>query len=46
LHFDAGGCEELTDLGGMLNDIQRHAADGQSEQHAVVPMGARQLPGS
>src|SRR5262245_54169603 len=42
LHFDAGGGEELTDLGRVLNDVQRHAADNYSEQDAVVSMGVRE----
>jgi hypothetical protein len=45
VHFDARGGEELTDLGGVLNDVQRHAADKHSEQHAVVAMGAREWSG-
>jgi len=44
LHCDARGCEELTDLGGVLNNVQRHAADNHREQHAVVSMGARKWP--
>jgi hypothetical protein len=31
LHFDAGGGEELSDLGGVLNDVQRDAAHNHSE---------------
>ena len=45
MHCDARGGEELTDLGGVLHDVQRHAADNHSEQHAVVTMGAREWPG-
>ena len=40
MHSDARCGEELTDLGGMLNDMQRHAADKHPEQHAAVSMGA------
>src|SRR5215472_8619570 len=43
-HFDARGGEELTDLGGVLNDVQRHAADNHSVQRAVVSMGGRKWP--
>ena len=35
---------ELTDLGGVLNDVQRHAADNHREQHAVVAVGGRKWP--
>jgi hypothetical protein len=45
LHFDAGGSEELADLGGVLKDVQRHAADNHAVQHAVVSMGVREWPG-
>src|SRR5215467_7744102 len=44
LHCDARGGEELTDLGGVLNDVQRHAADNHREQHPVVSIGARKWP--
>ena len=44
MHCDARSGEELTDLGGVLNDVQRHAADNHREQHAVVSMGARKWP--
>jgi hypothetical protein len=40
LHFDARGGEELTDLGCVLYDMQRHAADNHSDQHAMVSMAA------
>jgi hypothetical protein len=45
LHCDARGGEELTDLGGVLNDVQRQAADNHRVQHAVVAMGAGKRPG-
>src|SRR5262249_26781506 len=45
LHCDARGGEELTDLGGVLDDVQRHAAHHHREQHPVVSMGARKWPG-
>ena len=35
-HFDSGGSEELADLGGVLNDVQRDAADDHSVQHAGI----------
>jgi hypothetical protein len=44
LHCDARGGEELTDLGGVLNDVQRHAAGNHREQHPVVSMRARKWP--
>jgi hypothetical protein len=44
LHCDARDGEELTDLGGVLNDVQRHAADNHREHHAVVSMGVRKWP--
>ena len=44
LHFDSGGSEELADLGGMFKDVQRHAADNHSVEHAVVSMGGREWP--
>ena len=40
LHCEARRGEELTDLGGVLNDVQRHAADNHRVQHSVVSMGA------
>jgi len=43
--LDAGAGEELTDLGGVLNDVHRDAADKHSEQRVVVSMGAREWPG-
>ena len=45
LHFDSSCSEELADLGGVLNDVQRDAADNHSVQHAVVSMGVRKWPG-
>ena len=44
LHFDSGGGQELADLGGVFKDVQRHAADNHSVQHAVVTMGGREWP--
>ena len=44
-HFDSGGGKELTDLGGVLNDVQRKAADNLSVRHAAVSMGIREWPG-
>src|SRR5258705_8620499 len=44
LHCKARGGEELTDLGGVLNDVQRHAADNHREQHSVVSMRAWKWP--
>src|SRR5262245_52108275 len=44
LHCEARGGEDLTDLGGMLNDVQRHAADNHREQHSVVSMRAWKWP--
>ncbi len=43
-HLDPGGGEELADLGGVLDDVQREAADDHAVQHAVVSMGARERP--
>src|SRR6185312_16581454 len=37
-HLDSGRSKELADLGGVLNDVQRKAADDLCVQHAVVPM--------
>jgi len=31
LHCEARDGEELTDLGGVLNDVQRHASDNHRE---------------
>src|SRR5262249_30870447 len=45
LHCAARGGEELTDLGGVLNDVQRHAAGNHHEQHSVVSMRAGKWPG-
>ena len=44
MHCDASRGEELTDLGGVLNHVQRHAADNRREQHPVVSMGAGKWP--
>ncbi len=44
LHFDASGGEELTDLGCVFNDVQRHAGDNHSEQGAAVSMCTREWP--
>ena len=44
MHCDARSGEELTDLGGVLNNVQRQAADNHREQHPVVSMGAREWP--
>src|SRR5271165_3076853 len=40
LHLDTGGGEELSNLRGVLNHVQRNAADNHAEQRAVVSMGA------
>lgn len=42
MHFDSGGGEELADLRGVLKDVERHAADNHSMEHAVVTMGGRE----
>src|SRR5215475_10634504 len=34
----------MTDLGGVLNHVQRHAADNHREQHSVVSMRAWKWP--
>jgi hypothetical protein len=44
LHVDSGGSQELTDLGGVFNDVQSHAADKHSVEHAVESMGDRERP--
>ena len=44
MHCVARGGEELTDLGGVLDDVQRHATDNHREQHSVVSMGAWKWP--
>jgi hypothetical protein len=44
LHCDASGREELTDLGRVLNDVQRHAADNHREQHPWYRWALRQWP--
>ncbi len=46
LYFDSGGGQELADLGSVFKDVQRHAADNHSVQHAVVTMGGREWPSS
>jgi hypothetical protein len=46
LHLDARGGEELTYLGGVLNDVQGQAAKKHSEQHPVSSMGAGKWPSS
>src|SRR5262249_24515279 len=44
LHCEARGREELTDLRGVLNDVQRHAADDDCKKHSVVSMRAGKWP--
>jgi hypothetical protein len=45
LHLDSGGSEELANLGGVLNDVQRYAADNHPIQRAVVSVGVREWSG-
>ena len=42
--LDAGGGEELVDLGGVLDDVQGKAADDYSVWRALVSMGCGQGP--
>jgi hypothetical protein len=44
LHCEARGGEELTDLRGVLNAVQRHAANNLRKQHSVVSMRAWKWP--
>jgi hypothetical protein len=44
LHLDSGASQELADLGGVFEDVQRHAADDHSVVHAVVSVGGRERP--
>jgi hypothetical protein len=44
LHLDSGGSEELTDLAGVLENVQWPAADNDSVWHPVVSMSAGEWP--
>ena len=43
-HLHSSGSEELAYLGGVLNYVQRHAADYHSVHCAVISMGIREWP--
>src|SRR4051794_29685302 len=38
----AGRCEKLANLGGVLDDVQRQAADEDAVRHRVVAVGDRE----
>lgn len=42
LHSDSGGCQELTNLGSVLEHVQRHAADDHAVGRPAVSMGGRE----